>query len=757
MDIPLVTFQAAEKYEDALRRASELYGIEPGYWDIWGKWHETSDEVQQAILASLGVPAGSLGELSRALEQRLWREWTETSPPVLVTSENSKPHEIRIRIPLEAEDGRVRIELLREDGDSSVEEHDLQQLNPVAVAELRGRRFAEKRLPLAAAPLGYHTLRLTILQDRAEVLRSETQFIVTPDRAYLPRPLANRGKQAGLYVSLYGVRSQRSWGCGDFTDLKRLAGWVGERIGGSFIGLNPLHAIHNRQPYNTSPYLPVSIFYQNLIYLDVDRVTGVTESRWAQALRNSPKVRSEIEELNLAPLVEYERVARLKKVFLRLAFRSFLGEWRSQMRRAGEFRRFIEEEGDLLDRHALFCALDEWIHRRNPDIWIWPDWPEEYRDPDSGATRQFAREHWRSILFYKFVQWQIDRQLADAQATARDRGLSIGLLHDLALATDRFGSDLWSYRDFFVPGCRVGAPPDDFSPKGQDWSFPPPASERHRADGYRLFRESIRKSCRHGGALRVDHVMRFFRLYWIPAGKDAAQGAYVRDCPEDLIRILALESVRNRVVIVGEDLGTVDPAIREVLAKFGILSYRLFYFERDDAGQLHPPARYPVQALVSSTTHDLPTLAGFWQNRDIEARRAAGILPDEESERSARETRRQEKQNTMDALFRLKLLPNSFPRSADQLPELTGELHNAITGFLASTPSMLLALNQEDLTKETEQQNLPGTTSEYPNWRRKMRYTLEELETSKTVDDFVRMFRHWLEKSGRLEQPGELE
>jgi 4-alpha-glucanotransferase len=353
------------------------------------------------------------------------------------------------------------------------------------------------------------------------------------------------------------------------------------------------------------------------------------------------------------------------------------------------------------------------------------------------------------VLFHKYVQWQIDRQLSEAQAAAREYGMGIGLLHDLALATDSCGSDLWAHRDFFVPGCRVGAPPDDFSPQGQDWSFPPPASSEHRDDAYRLFRESIRKSCRHGGALRIDHVMRFFRLFWIPPGGEAAEGTYVQDRYEDLVRILALESVRNQVVIVGEDLGTVDPSTRETLSQFGILSYRLFYFEKNAGGDLKAPSKYPVQALVSSTTHDLPTLAGFWIGSDIKSRRDAGVI-DEHGCRQAFEQRRRDKQKMLDALHRLNLLPHYVPRNVDSLPELSGELHNAIAGFLASTPSMLLALNQEDLTKETEQQNLPGTTAQYPNWRRKMRYSLEELETSKTVADYAAMFRNWLYKTGRI-------
>jgi 4-alpha-glucanotransferase len=323
----------------------------------------------------------------------------------------------------------------------------------------------------------------------------------------------------------------------------------------------------------------------------------------------------------------------------------------------------------------------------------------------------------------------------------------------LALATDRFGSDLWAHPSYFVTGCRVGSPPDDFNPKGQDWAFPPPHSTRHREAGYQLFVESIRQNCRHGGALRIDHVMRFFRLYWIPDGADAASGAYVRDHWEDLIRIIALESVRHRVVVVGEDLGTVQPEVREALARFGILSYRLLYFEKADGGQFRRPLDYPQQALVSATTHDLPTLAGFWIGEDIEARRRAGVLTNDADYREQLRIRAIEKQKMLDALLNAGLLPDWFPRSALEIPEFSGELHNAVVGFLASTPSNLLLINQEDLTKEIAQQNLPGTTWQYPNWSRKMHFRLDELYSAKQATDFVRMFRDWIEKTDRRNRP----
>ncbi len=318
----------------------------------------------------------------------------------------------------------------------------------------------------------------------------------------------------------------------------------------------------------------------------------------------------------------------------------------------------------------------------------------------------------------------------------------------IALATDRCGGDLWAHRRFYVAGCRVGSPPDDFAPQGQDWAFPPPNALAHRENGYRLFTESIRNNCRHGGALRIDHVMRLFRLYWIPDGVDAAHGAYVQDRYEDLVRILALESVRNRVVLVGEDLGTVEPHVRETLARFGILSYRLFYFERTGSGDFVLYGQYPVQALVSSTTHDLPTLAGFWSSEDIEARRRAGVL-DEAGYHEQLAARGRDRQRMLNILFQSNLLPPDYPRSAKDLPELTGELHNAVIGFLASSPSRLLLVNQEDLTKELHQQNLPSTTWQYPNWSRKTKFTVEELQTERSAKDFTAMFRHWLYKTRR--------
>ena len=750
MDSTLETGQTIAPTASELAEAANAWGIQNSYWDMWGHQHHASAALLTSILGSLGVNAGARERLAQSLEERTWQGWRAPIGPTLVIAQGQAPPEITLSLAAAQASGEALLEIQFELGGGDQIRIALRETPVVEELVLHGERFVRKRIRLATVlPLGYHSLSIRIGQDTWP----PTNLVVCPDRAYQPHWL-DQGRAAGLAISLYGVKSERNWGCGDVTDLKAIADWVAGQAGASFIALNPLHAIPNRQPYNISPYLPNSTFYRNPIYLDIEAIEDFPVSTRAVELLALATTQREIARLRASAFVEYERVYRLKLRFLKRVFRTFLeNEWKRKTARAAEFLQYIEREGQLLEGFALHSALEEAIHAEHPDVWNWRSWPEQYQDPQSAATREFARKQSRKVLFHKYLQWQLDLQLRAAHEHALERGLSIGLYHDLALATDRFGSDLWAHRDHYIAGCRVGAPPDAFSPKGQDWAFPPPNSERHYHDGYKLFAESIRKNCRHGGALRIDHVMRFFRLYWIPDGMDASEGTYVRDRFEDLLGILALESVREKVLIVGEDLGTVPDEVREALHRFGILSYRVLYFEQDRDGRFRTPPEYPRDALVSATTHDLPTLAGFWTGRDIEARRDAGLLPDDGAYRGMLEERAVQKQRLLDLLHGLHLLPDWFPRNAREVPELTGEMHNAVVGFLASANSKLMVLNQEDLLKETEQQNLPGSTAEYRNWSRKMKCTVEELWASPEVRAFTKMFRSWLERTGRVNSP----
>jgi len=722
-------------YAELLPPLCREFGIDMEYWDIWGTRHETEESTLLAILASLGLDTSTPQKLAESVMERLRRLRMHPLDPVAVLSVSDG----RPEVPLRAVAGsRVSVALYWEDGWAERREHMV----------VEGETTLQLPKPLRP---GYHDLEVLVQPPGGGAVRASQRIIVAPDRAWMPEPLKRGGRGAGLAVSLYGVRSARNWGAGDFTDLAALTEWVAKSLGAGFVALNPLHALHNRQPYNTSPYLPLSAFHRNYLYLDVEAVEDFARCEAARRLVGSERFQCEVKTLRESEYVEYERVARLKKGVLRMVFRRFLREeWRHDTQRARAFRKWAGGQGELLDRFAAYCALDEVMHARNRELWIWPDWPEEYQDPGSAAVHEFVHKHWRRVLFHKYVQWQIDLQLEEVQRRAVKMGMPVGLYHDLALATDRCGTDLWAYRPFYVQGCRVGSPPDDFAPDGQDWAFPPPNAEAHRENGYRLFVETIRRNARHGGALRIDHVMRFFRLFWIPDGTTAAHGTYVSEHWQDLLRILALESVRGRFLVVGEDLGTVPPKLREAMEHFGMLSYKLFYFEKNAEGIPRPCREYARGALVSSTTHDLPTLAGFWAARDIEARRAAGVLGEDGTYERQMGERREEKLKMIRALIRDGFLDPGYPLEAADWMELTGELHNAVIGYLVETPSTLMLLNQEDLTKELEQQNLPGTTWQYPNWRRKMRYRVDELRGDGLVGDFAKMFRSWLERTGRV-------
>jgi 4-alpha-glucanotransferase len=684
---------------EALERAAAGWGVELEYTDTWGRAHVASDETLRGALAALGAP---LADLEGASIERDLSRWSRAFDSAVVVFEDSDA--IALRIPAERAGASVKLEFRWENGD--IEHHwfwlpELPELERVSIA---GREFISKRAPLPALRLGYHELRAYWMKEPELEVLADARLIVCPRRA---REV--EGRMAGVALSLYGVRSARNWGVGDFTDLRAVIDKLAPS-GADFIALNPLHAIPNRQPYNTSPYLPLCSLFRNHLYLDVERVPGFLPEDAPQR---------EILALRKTELVEYELVADIKLRTLRRAFERF-----TKSGHTGPFEEFARVEDALLRDFAVFCALDEHFHRGNPDIWLWKDWPARYRDPRSQSVAKFAEEHRDEVLFYKFLQWQVDRQLAEAQDHAIAQGMKVGLYHDLALATDRFGADLWMNRPFYARGARVGAPPDELAPGGQDWGFPPPNREAHRENGYELFAQSIRKNARHGGALRIDHVMRFFRLFWIPDELNAAQGVYVKDYAEDLLGILALESVRGGFIVIGEDLGTVEWSVRNKLGEMGILGYRLLWFEKNQDGSFRLPQEYPARAAVSTTTHDLPTLAGFVEGRDIEARRAAGLV-DQAGYEHQWTARRDEVVRLEDALQRAGF-------GGDPL------------SFVLATPCALAIVNQEDLTGETQQQNLPASTWQYPNWRRKMKVAVEDL------GPIAADLRRRLERSGRL-------
>jgi hypothetical protein len=379
-------FKPSETYEQALDRAARMWGIEPQYGDTWGKLHVTSAETKRGILEALGVPAGSREELDHAVEERLWKEWNRLLPPVAVVGE--KERTFPLQAPATLGGAKITIRFRWEDGGSVEKEYLLSDLAASGTAELRGCSWMRRRAPLPAeTPFGYHEVEVAIGKTTARM-----RLIYCPERAYEPPAISDGRRAAGLAIALYGLRSGRNWGVGDFTDLQALADWVAEDTGASLIGLNPLHAIPNRWPYNISPYLPSSAFYKNPIYLDVERVADFRNSRRARCFIERPGVRAEIEALRTAELVEYERVYELKTTALKLAFVTFLREeYRRDTPRARAFRDFVETEGDLLDRYATWCALNEWLHRQIRASGSGPTGPRSCRTPIPPRSAPSAR------------------------------------------------------------------------------------------------------------------------------------------------------------------------------------------------------------------------------------------------------------------------------------------------------------------------------------------------------------------------------
>lgn len=727
-----------ESEQHLLHELAERFGIAADYEDIWGRRHPTSDRSKRAILAAMGVRAETEAEIRRELAACADAPWEHPCDPVLVLRVGESPGSWSFRMPAEeGEDQHIRIlwEAWDEQGTLQQQGETGPGLAPAEAHIVRQRRHVRFELPVPSGlSLGYYDLK-AYAKTPSWSVEGTLRLIIVPSHCYVPSQFGEGRRTWGLSLQLYALRSSRNWGVGDFGDLAEFLEWAGKDLGAGIIGLNPLHALRNRRPYHISPYSPESRLYLNVLYLDVERIPEFQESEPAQRMLEDSGFRSGLEALRQTELVDYDQVYAAKRAVLEALFATFQerhlggqeGTLRPKTERGLTFDRYIREEGEALETFALFQALSEEIRRLYPLVSVWQDWPEPYRHPKSAAAAAFRVTHAPQVRFHQYLQWVASEQLGEVAGRARALGMPIGLYHDLAIGTDRSGSDAWVYQDVLALGVDTGCPPDAFSSEGQNWELPPVNPARLRASGYRMFIDLLSKSLKHGGALRLDHVMGLFRLFWIPRGLPPSEGTYVRYPTEDLLGILALESMRHRAVIVGEDLGTVPPWIRERLADSRVLSYRVFYFERTDQGEWQATGAYPRQAMAVVGTHDLPTLSGFWGAQDIEVRSQLGNYPDEAARQRMLEDRQRDKVRVLRALRAEGLLPHGMTEESAAGQDMTPDLCRAIHAYLARTPSWVVLANLEDVLGEVAQINLPGTVTQYPNWSRKVSLSLEEL------------------------------
>jgi 4-alpha-glucanotransferase len=752
-----------EKYQKLLAKLASLKGIEPEYRDVWGNLHSISQDITLSILSAMGCELDSSEKLEKEIQMMELRDWGPVTRSALIVSSNALPEEMLFQLPTGPgfepdrlpKDLEAQLDIREESGEVKTQYYSSDKLWYKGMVRIGETLYLRGGLPFPPGlPVGRHHIALTLRQG-SRIFDQGIPVMVCPERTYLPPSLEGEGKRAGLMISLAGLRSDHNWGIGDFRDLKALVRWVTEVLQADVIGLLPLHAVSNREPYNISPYYPSSRLYRNPIYLAIPEMEEFAQDPKADEMMASPENQKVLSELRESDKVQFEKVNRLKEKVFKIVFQTFLAHhWKpagQETQRQKDFQAYIDQEGEYLDHFAVFCALAAYFETANSEFQTWGHWPPPFQNPQSQEVKVFRQEHWQEVLFYKFLQWQVDVQLSAVQELARNSGSEIGLLHDLALGTDPWGADSWAWREYTIPGIKVGAPPDDFSPLGQNWGFFPPNEERYHQGGYQHFALEIRKNSRPGGALRIDHILRFSRLFWILEDRPPQDGVYVRYSLEDYLKILALESIRNKTLIIGEDLGTLPTHLREVLHKYGFFSYRLFYFEKDQEGSLLSPSDYPEPALASVSTHDLPPLAGFWGMDDIVLRKDLGLLAAEGQFHQDMAARIREKRRMVDRLHQLGFLSReeTLTLQAQEEPVLTDKIHRAVISFILSTRAKLAILSQEDLFGEKKQLNLPGTVTTYPNWSGKMRFSIEELWTNPEARKKAEIYRNLIDQSGR--------
>ncbi len=698
-------------------------GLATRYVDFWGHTREVPEASLRKLLHAMGLDARSDESAQLTLAALQDRTGHRVMPSVVVLRQGQSAH-IGVHLPADARQsepqGRYIWALECDNGE---------RLSGMVFASAeQGPEDAELAidLPPTIRP-GYHELSLkSVTHLHRELAR--TRVIVCPPRCHEPKVLKQGERLWGLSIQLYALRSPHNWGMGDFSDLKRLLEIMAGQ-GASFVGLNPLHALFPHEPERASPYSPSSRNAMNVLYVDVTAVPDFEECKFAIDLVHSEAFQQRLQALREPEIVDYNGVAAAKFEVLEMLFKHFhLRHLTAETRRGRAFRAFQKERGHELRRQALFEALQSHFHAQDPTVWGWSRWPQDYRDPDSPAVADFEREHEAHIEFFEYLQWQAELQLQSAQARAESLGMAIGLYRDLAVGVNEGGAETWSRQDLYAMDLHVGAPPEEYNLAGQDWGLPPMIPTRLRELAFQPFIDTLRANMRCAGALRIDHVMALMRLFWIHPEDGAKAGAYMNYPFEEMMGILALESHRHRCLVIGEDLGTVPPRMREAMREQYLLSYCPLFFERTPDGRFKPPADWPPHALAVVSTHDLPTLRGFWNSKDVALRTELGLFPSDDVRAQQVIGRAQDRAQLLLALEQ----EGIAAKGAGMLPTMTDDTSPAFTdavyNFLGRTPSQLVSVQLEDVTQQLIQVNIPGTSeSQFPNWRRKLGDPLESL------------------------------
>ncbi|HEX5793340.1 MAG TPA: 4-alpha-glucanotransferase [Rheinheimera sp.] len=686
---------------ELIKQLAALAGLQDSYIHAQGHTEVIGLDKQQAILQAMGYDLSTAEAVQQQIQHLTEQPWFEVIAPVTVCQQGQPV--------------RLRLQQLQQQAVSDwhwqIFTEEQQQFSgklTVAVSDISARQQTSRGEVLAAEltldislPLGYHQL---VMSNGSQ--QYQQQLIITPQRCFQLHDKAVLHKTFGPALQLYALKSGRNWGVGDFIDLQQMIAPLAEQ-GVDFVGLNPLHALYPELPQDCSPYSPNSRLWLNTLYVALEHTDEYQHCTAAQQQVSSESFQQQLQQLRNCSDVDYIGVAALKKQIAALLFQQFKQQHLlKNTARAAQFRRFVQHSGDSLRQLAIHQVLQGVLFAKDWNMAAWQNFPPALRDPNSDTVAEFAREHADAIEQQLYLQWQAQLQLTEVKRLCQQHGMAIGLYCDVAVGTSRNSAESWGAPEDYLLDLSVGAPADIMAPKGQNWGLLAYNPQTLRQKAYRPFIELIQANMRYAGALRLDHVMALLRLWCCPVGADATAGAYIRFPAADLFAILALESQRNSCVVIGEDLGTVPVEISHLLAQYQVLSYRVFMLEQKPGSYDYAEQTYPELALATVSTHDMPTLVGYWQEHDLALRHQLDLFPSPQVADSLYQLRADEKQLMS---RRLQLHDGDYP-----------QLIRASHLFTASQPAKLFAFQLEDLLQMATPVNIPGTSNEYPNWRRKL-------------------------------------
>lgn len=729
-----------------LDKLADIVGIASEYTDKAGQVHFTPDETKLFFLKALGIPAETEQQRKSSLkyfEELFWRRMMKPTTVVLTNElpvsfnlclPERKKKEINWKITLESQEELSGTALIHDTGLPETK-------------KIGKETYQKHHVTLGTdLPVGYHRIQIEY-----DDLKTSSSLIIAPPRGYTPEKMESWksiDRIWGVPVQLYALRSERNWGIGDFTDLSDLLDIL-KRQGADIIGLNPLNALFHDNPGEASPYRPSSRLYLNPLYIDVEAVPEYGKSDKALELVNSFNFRMRLNGAKQTKFVDYQCVCDLKTQALSAVYETFNtlanSEDEEDISRQADFKKYKEEHTPTLDELCTFEALREKIGKGFPAPGQ-NDWPKEYRTADSPEIKRFAEENSERIDFFKFIHWIADRQLKAVYEKSVRLNFKVGLYQDQAVGVASDGAEPWAHPESFVKNVDIGAPPDQMRPRGQRWGFAPPNPISLNENSYEHYRDLMRFNMKYAGALRIDHVMGLYRLFWAPelnSGEKVVNGAYIYYDMKALLAIISIESQRSKCIVIGEDLGTVPKGFRGKMYQARLFSTKVLHRQRDKDGNFFKTTKYFPFSLAQVSTHDQPSIPAYWTFYDLETFRKCNLfLTKEQFEKACQE--RLGICHTMIETFKEEgLWEGDVPSRLDVMkdPRLRRKLILKTNQFIARSKSSIFLVRFEDIFGQTEMINVPGTTNEYPNWRLKLPVNISEMESCSEIQEVFEMIR----------------